>query len=150
MERAAERLAGLGPAAVLIKGAGLQGLKGVDLLWWNGQIEWLRSSPIDTPHTHGSGCTLSAAITAHLARGWELRPAIRAAKTFVEGGLRHSSPLAAARGRCVIGIPCCHAASGRYRRDCSGSGSTTRRSSSLAAAGRWRAHNPIHSVSIKC
>ena len=102
MERAAERLGELGPAAVLIKGAGLRGLKGVDLLWWNGQLEWLRSSAIDTANTHGSGCTLSAAITAHLARGWELRSAIRAAKAFVEGGLRHSLAIGSGPG------PLCH------------------------------------------
>ena len=57
---------------------------------------------IDTPHTHGSGCTLGAAITAYRARGLALLDAVRAAKVYVEGGLRHSLAIGAGQG------PLCH------------------------------------------
>lgn len=102
LELAAERLAALGPKAVLIKGGGLQGLRGSDVLWCDGRIQWFRLAPIDTPHSHGSGCTLSAAITAELARGAALEAAIRTAKAFVAGGLRHALSIGGGQG------PLCH------------------------------------------
>lgn len=102
LELAAEQIAALGPKAVLIKGGGLQGLRGSDVLWQDGRIQWFRLEPIDTPHSHGSGCTLSAAITAGLARGAELEAAIRTAKAFVAGGLRHALAIGAGQG------PLCH------------------------------------------
>jgi hydroxymethylpyrimidine/phosphomethylpyrimidine kinase len=57
---------------------------------------------VDTPHTHGSGCTLGAAITAGIARGLPLPLALRAAKQFVEGGLLHSLAIGGGQG------PLCH------------------------------------------
>ena len=69
MERAAERLSALGAAAALVKGAGLRGLRGCDVAWIDGRAMAGSAGPIDTPHTHGSGCTLSAAITAAISRG---------------------------------------------------------------------------------
>ena len=103
VERAAERLLELGPAAVLIKGGGLPPLRGHDhLRLRGGEGLWLRHAPIDTPHTHGSGCTLAAAITAHRARGLALPEAVVAAKTFVEGALRHALAIGAGQG------PLCH------------------------------------------
>ena len=45
---------------------------------------------IDTPHTHGTGCVLSAAIAAYLARGSELEDAVRAGKAFVTEAIRHA------------------------------------------------------------
>jgi hydroxymethylpyrimidine/phosphomethylpyrimidine kinase len=102
MERAAERLIALGPRAVLIKGGGLVGMRGNDLLWSRGGPVWFRSTAIRTPHTHGSGCTLSAAISAHRALGANLEAAITAAKSYVEGGLRHSLALGSGQG------PLCH------------------------------------------
>jgi hydroxymethylpyrimidine/phosphomethylpyrimidine kinase len=103
MERAAERLLDLGPAAVLIKGAGLPQLRGRDyLLGREGRGQWLQHTPIDTPHTHGSGCTLGAAITAQRARGLALAEAVTAAKRYVEGGLRASLAIGRGQG------PLCH------------------------------------------
>jgi hydroxymethylpyrimidine/phosphomethylpyrimidine kinase len=55
--------------------------------------EWLIEPRIATPHTHGTGCTLSAAISAHLARGEGLLPAVRAGKAFVTEAIRHSMAL---------------------------------------------------------
>jgi len=103
VERAAERLLDLGPAAVLIKGAGLPELRGRDyLLPRDAPGQWLQHAPIDTPHTHGSGCTLGAAITAQRARGLALHEAVTAAKRYVEGGLRGSLAIGRGQG------PLCH------------------------------------------
>ncbi|MFM7361857.1 MAG: bifunctional hydroxymethylpyrimidine kinase/phosphomethylpyrimidine kinase [Cyanobium sp.] len=99
---AAERIAALGAAAVLIKGGGLRGFGGSDWLLDAAGGRWLRRAPVATPHSHGSGCTLSAAITAHLARGLPLAAAIDAAKLFVEGGLRHCLAIGSGQG------PLCH------------------------------------------
>jgi len=98
MERSAERLGDLGATAVLIKGGGLAGSKGTDLLWQQGEAHWLPGATILTPHTHGSGCTLSAAITAYLARGLPLLEAIIAGRRHVEGGLRSSLAIGAGQG----------------------------------------------------
>jgi len=103
VERAAARLLELGPAAVLIKGGGLPELRGRDyLLSREAPGRWLQHSTIDTPHTHGSGCTLGAAITAWRARGLPLVEAVVAAKDYVEGGLRHALTIGAGQG------PLCH------------------------------------------
>lgn len=103
VERAAEQLLAMGPAAVLIKGGGLAELKGRDyLLRREGTGRWLSHAPIATPHTHGSGCTLGAAITAGRARGLELEAAVEAAKRYVEGGLRRALAIGGGQG------PLCH------------------------------------------
>ena len=103
VERAAAQLLDQGPAAVLIKGGGLPQLRGHDYLLQRGaEGLWLRSAVIDTPHTHGSGCTLGAAISAHRAHGMELPEAVRAGKAYVEGGLRHALAIGAGQG------PLCH------------------------------------------
>jgi hydroxymethylpyrimidine/phosphomethylpyrimidine kinase len=103
VERAAVQLLDQGPQAVLIKGGGLPQLRGHDYLLARGaEGVWLRSTAIDTPHTHGSGCTLAAAITAQRARGLPLPEAVRAAKTYVEGGLRQALAIGAGQG------PLCH------------------------------------------
>jgi len=103
VEAAATRLLELGCAAVLIKGGGLRALRGHDyLLQRQGGGRWLRSAVVDTPHTHGSGCTLGAAITAGRARGLPLLEAVQAAKTYVEGGLRSALAIGAGQG------PLCH------------------------------------------
>jgi hydroxymethylpyrimidine/phosphomethylpyrimidine kinase len=103
VERAAERLLAMGSAAVLVKGGGLAELKGRDyLLTQGGTGQWLTHAPIATPHTHGSGCTLGAAITAGRARGLELEAAVVAAKRYVEGCLREALAIGAGQG------PLCH------------------------------------------
>ena len=103
VERAGARLLELGPAAVLIKGGGLPQLRGRDyLLDCQGLGQWLAHAAIDTPHTHGSGCTLGAAITAYRARGLALADAAQQAKRYVEGGLRASLAIGAGQG------PLCH------------------------------------------
>ena len=101
--QAAERLLALGPAAVLIKGGGRPELRGRDyLLQRDRPGQWLCHAAIATPHTHGSGCTLGAAVTAQRARGLPLPEALTAAKRYVEGALRGALAIGQGQG------PLCH------------------------------------------
>ncbi len=90
MRRAAHAILALGATAVLVKGGHLAGGTAADLLVDPDGEEWLEAERIQTPHTHGTGCTLSAAITAHLAMGEDLRTAVRAGKRFVTGAIAHA------------------------------------------------------------
>ena len=98
MERAAAAIAALGPAAVLIKGGGLPACRGDDVLWHRGRLHWFHGSAIATRHSHGSGCTLSAAITARLAHGDDLPSAVAAARAYVRRGLTWSLALGQGQG----------------------------------------------------
>jgi hydroxymethylpyrimidine/phosphomethylpyrimidine kinase len=102
MADAARRILDLGCRAVLIKGGGFKtDLKGVDL-WWDGVDETiLKTECVDTPHTHGTGCTLSAAIVANLALGQSLKTAVEKAKQYVTQALHHS--LAIGKGQGPVG-----------------------------------------------
>jgi hydroxymethylpyrimidine/phosphomethylpyrimidine kinase len=82
MERAARAIAALGPAAVIVKGGHLEG-QAVDVLWWQNEIRYLEAPRYDTRHTHGTGCTFAAAITAELAKGSPLPDAVHKAKQYV-------------------------------------------------------------------
>jgi hydroxymethylpyrimidine/phosphomethylpyrimidine kinase len=94
MRRAAAAILAMGPAAVLVKGGHLEGSDEASDLFADLDGEtWFSSPRIDTPHTHGTGCTLSAAIAAHLARGDDLHAAIAAGKVFVTEAIRHALPL---------------------------------------------------------
>ncbi|MDP1823336.1 MAG: bifunctional hydroxymethylpyrimidine kinase/phosphomethylpyrimidine kinase [Archangium sp.] len=86
-EAAAAALAKLGPKAVLVKGGHLTGPEAIDVLFIDGRIVHLRSPRIDTKHTHGTGCTYSAAITAGLAKGQTLEDSARAAKAWLTRAL---------------------------------------------------------------
>jgi hydroxymethylpyrimidine/phosphomethylpyrimidine kinase len=87
MEEAARRIHRMGPRAVLVKGGHLKG-DAVDLLY-NGREFTAYSAPrIDSPNTHGTGCTFSAAIAAGLARGRPLPEAVRDAKAYVTRAIR--------------------------------------------------------------
>jgi hydroxymethylpyrimidine/phosphomethylpyrimidine kinase len=91
MLRAADAILALGPRAVLVKGGHLEGSPTARDLFADGErCEWIEVERIDTPHTHGTGCTLAAAITASLARGDDLPEAVRAGKAFVTEAIRHS------------------------------------------------------------
>jgi len=102
METAARRIHALGCKAVLVKGGGMPGeLQGVDV-WFDGErLEILKSERIPTRHTHGTGCTLSAAIAAQLAWGKDPLAATLAAKAYVTEALRH--PLAIGAGQGPVG-----------------------------------------------
>jgi hydroxymethylpyrimidine/phosphomethylpyrimidine kinase len=82
MEEAARRIAALGPEAVLIKGGHLAG-DAIDVFFWQNDLRHFSARRVETRHTHGTGCTYSAAITAGLARGLALPEAIENAKKFI-------------------------------------------------------------------
>ncbi len=84
---AAKAIADLGAWAVLIKGGHVPGPEAVDLLYANGHVHELSAPRIDTPHTHGTGCTYSAAITARLALGEPLMAAVSEAKGWLTEAL---------------------------------------------------------------
>ena len=91
MRSAAERLQSMGARAVLVKGGHFQGGGSIDILRIGGA--WIdcrefHAPRIDTPHTHGTGCTFSAAITAELARGASLDIAVERAKEFITEAIR--------------------------------------------------------------
>ncbi len=96
MAEAARALLRLGPANVLVKGGHLGGASGsgvcTDVLAGAAAREpiFYRSPFHDTPHTHGTGCTLSAAIAAGRAHGLPLPDAIRRAKTYLDAAIAHA------------------------------------------------------------
>jgi len=91
MRSAAEAILGLGAGAVLVKGGHLEGAdEAADLFADGDREDWIVAERIDTPNTHGTGCTLSAAITARLAMGDGLLDAVRAGKAFVTEAIRHA------------------------------------------------------------
>ena len=86
MEEAARRIAALGCQAVLVKGGHLSG-DAADILFHKGRVERFTARRISSRHTHGTGCTYSAAITAGLAKGQELTEAIGAAKRYITNAI---------------------------------------------------------------
>jgi hydroxymethylpyrimidine/phosphomethylpyrimidine kinase len=96
MRRAAEMILERGAQAVLVKG-GHREDSADDLLLEQSGETWFRAEHLDTHHTHGTGCSLSAAIAAGLARGLSLRDAVERAKHFVHQGLRHGYAIGAGR-----------------------------------------------------
>lgn len=72
--------------SVLCKG-GHQVQDANDLLYSNGEYKWFYGKKIDNPNTHGTGCTLSSAIAANLAKGYELDMAVKRAKDYISGAL---------------------------------------------------------------
>jgi len=88
MEQAARRLREMGAKNVLVKGGHLAGNAADLLLDAGGVMHWFPSPRIDTPHTHGTGCTYSAAITACLAKGLPLHEAVRRGKLFITEAIR--------------------------------------------------------------
>ena len=98
MREAAVRIAGLGAISVLIKGGHLEG-DAMDLLFHQGKFTEYSSPRIATRHTHGTGCTYSAAITAFVARGLELPEAVRLAKRFIHEAIKTAPGLGGGQGQ---------------------------------------------------
>ena len=107
MGEAGRALLDAGAGAALVKGGHLDG-DAADLLLTRDGETWLRTERLDTPHTHGTGCTLSAALAAGLARGWTLLQAARSAKQFVHGAILGAPGLGGGYGPLWHG---CHPAS---------------------------------------
>ena len=98
MDDAARALHGLGPKWVLVKGGHLPGGDAVDVLYDGSTFTEFAAPRRDTVHTHGSGDTLAAAITAALARGLDVPAAVELGKRFISGAVAGSFPLGSGLG----------------------------------------------------
>jgi hydroxymethylpyrimidine/phosphomethylpyrimidine kinase len=103
MPAVAARLQGLGVRDVLLKGGhldddGADGNESADVLLHGGELLWQRGPRIATRNTHGTGCTLSAAIAAGLASGLALPDAVGRAKSYITGAIEAADRLAIGHG----------------------------------------------------
>jgi hydroxymethylpyrimidine/phosphomethylpyrimidine kinase len=98
IREAARRIHALGPRQVIVKGGHLDGPTSDDLMFDGEQFAVLSGPRIATRHTHGTGCTFSAAIASGLAAGCSPLEAARAARAFVQGAIEHAEPIGAGHG----------------------------------------------------
>jgi hydroxymethylpyrimidine/phosphomethylpyrimidine kinase len=94
----AERILALGPRAVLVKGGHAGGPESVDVLVDSSGIGRFAAPRIATRNTHGTGCTLSSAIAAGLAKGLALAEGVAAAKAFISAAIGASHRIQIGRG----------------------------------------------------
>ena len=92
MKEAARKIRRLGPRNVLIKGGHLRG-EAVDIFFDGRRFQDFSAPRLPSAHTHGTGCTLSAALALELARGCSPREAVERAKAFITSAIRFSFPL---------------------------------------------------------
>lgn len=97
MVTAAEKISKEYHCAVLCKG-GHSMNDANDLLYHDGTYQWFNGKRIDNPNTHGTGCTLSSAIAANLAKGNNLETAVERAKEYISGALAAMLDLGAGSG----------------------------------------------------
>ena len=94
----AERILALGPRAVLVKGGHADGPESVDILVDTSGVRRFAAPRVETRNTHGTGCTLSSAIAAGLAKGLTLCDAVAAAKAFISAAIGASHRIQIGRG----------------------------------------------------
>jgi hydroxymethylpyrimidine/phosphomethylpyrimidine kinase len=98
MAAMAAALLALGPKAVLLKGGHMDGPVVRDLLVSASGSRAFDNARIDTPHTHGTGCTLASAIAAGLAQGMALEPAVARAEAYLHEAIRTAPGLGRGHG----------------------------------------------------
>jgi hydroxymethylpyrimidine/phosphomethylpyrimidine kinase len=98
MEAQARRILALGPRAVLVKGGHAEGENSTDILVDAEGLQRFTAPRVATRNTHGTGCTLSSAIAAGLAKGLALRPAVEAAKAYIGAAIGASETLRIGNG----------------------------------------------------
>jgi len=98
MLAAARRIREMGPRVVIVKGGHAASHESVDVVCLPHAEFELRGPRIATVHTHGTGCTFASAIAAYLALGRPLEEAIREARSYLEGAIRHAPGLGAGEG----------------------------------------------------
>ena len=98
MEIQAREILALGARTVLIKGGHAEGAESVDLLIGQGDVLRLSAARVSSRNTHGSGCTLSSAVAAGLAKGRPLHDAVRAAKAYVTAAIAAADRLNVGQG----------------------------------------------------
>jgi len=96
--QAAKAIHKLGCKHVLIKGGHLLAERATDLLYDGRFFNIFKGQFIDTPHTHGTGCTFASAVAAQLARGKALPDAVQTAKTYVTEAIRHGLAIGHGKG----------------------------------------------------
>jgi hydroxymethylpyrimidine/phosphomethylpyrimidine kinase len=99
MEEQARELRAMGARAVLVKGGHADGKKAVDVLIDGEGTLRLEARRVHTRNTHGTGCTLSAAIAAELAKGLTLREAVAKAKAYITAAIAAADELHIGKGR---------------------------------------------------
>ncbi len=97
MVAAAEKIGNTYGCAVLLKG-GHRINDANDLLFADGEVRWFLGKRIDNPNTHGTGCTLSSAIAANLAKGFALPESVQRAKNYISGALAAQLDLGSGQG----------------------------------------------------
>ncbi|NLG02853.1 MAG: bifunctional hydroxymethylpyrimidine kinase/phosphomethylpyrimidine kinase [Clostridia bacterium] len=97
METAAKMISTKYHCAVLLKG-GHDVVNADDVLYTGQRFEWICGERIDNKNTHGTGCTLSSAVAAYLAKGFDLLKAVRYAKQYLEGAIRSGLDLGMGTG----------------------------------------------------
>jgi hydroxymethylpyrimidine/phosphomethylpyrimidine kinase len=98
MERACKEIYSMGPFAVLLKGGHMEGDILVDVFYDGTGFEYLSYKRVPTKNTHGTGCTLASAIAGYLAKGFDLKEAVRKAREYVQGAIEHSLNLGKGHG----------------------------------------------------
>lgn len=93
MKDAARDIAALGAEMVVVKGGHLGAGNATDVLYDGRAFKLLESRRVDTPNTHGTGCTFSSAIAARMALGDDFFEAVGRAKTYISGAIAHALPL---------------------------------------------------------
>ncbi|HHY06783.1 MAG TPA: bifunctional hydroxymethylpyrimidine kinase/phosphomethylpyrimidine kinase [Clostridia bacterium] len=97
MKEAARLIMGIGPLAVLVKGGHMEG-EPIDILFEGNDFTYFGAERIITRNTHGTGCTLSAAIAANLALGMNVKQAVKQAKEYITTAIRHSLAIGGGAG----------------------------------------------------
>ena len=92
MKEAALKLKNLGPKYILIKGGHLEG-DATDILFDGKDFTYFKQERINTKNTHGTGCTLSSAIAANLAKGFSIDEAVKVAKVYITNAIENSFPI---------------------------------------------------------
>ncbi len=98
MAEQAQRLRALGPEAVLVKGGHLPSQESPDVLATAAELSWFEAVRIPTANTHGTGCTLSSALAAELAKGATLLEAVADAKAYLARAVAHADTLTVGSG----------------------------------------------------
>lgn len=97
MKKAAETIYKMGPGNVLVKGGHLQG-DSTDVLYDGKKMAFLKAERINTKNTHGTGCTLSAAIASNLALGLDIKNAVEKSKNYITMAIANSLPIGKGAG----------------------------------------------------
>lgn len=98
MHDCARKILELGAAKVVVKGGHMQGASATDILYDGKRFESIQAPRINTPNTHGTGCTFSSAIAAHLALGFSFFDAVARAKHYTSGAIAHSLDIGKGHG----------------------------------------------------